>query len=142
MQKFLHVQVKLCTDREEVQHVFATKILPEKVITSQCYAIHILILDMSKSFDTLDRAILLKKLKALLSPDELFLIKIMFKTKVKERCKTVESAFFKTDIGVPQGDDLSANKFTLYLARAFYKENNDQICKKTMITISSELSSI
>ena len=97
---------------------------------------------MSKSFDTLDRAILLKKLKALLNPDELFLIKIMFKTKVKERCKTVESAFFKTDIGVPQGDGLSANKFTLYLARAFSKENDDQICEKTTTTTSPELSSI
>ena len=58
------------------------------------------------------------------------------------RCETEESDLFKIDTEVPQGDGLSAIEFTLYLARALYKENNDHVCKKSTITSSSKLSSI
>ena len=62
--------------RSTNEHVFAAKILVEKAITSQCYTMRLLMLDMSKAFDTLDRAILLKNLKSILDPKELHLIKI------------------------------------------------------------------
>lgn len=75
-------------------------------------------LDMSKAFDTVDRAISLQYLKTILDPDELYLIKIMFDTERTVRCETEESDFFKTDTVVPQGDGLSANELTLYLPRA------------------------
>ena len=39
-------------------------------------------LDMSKAFDTVDRAIFLQYLKTILNPDELYLIKIMFDTEL------------------------------------------------------------
>ena len=39
-------------------------------------------LDMSKAFDTMDRAILLKDLKIILDPEELHLIKIMLNTEL------------------------------------------------------------
>ena len=39
-------------------------------------------LDMYKGIDTVDRAILLKDLKTVLDPDELHLIKIMFKSEL------------------------------------------------------------
>ena len=73
-------------------------------------------LDMSKAFDTVDRAIFLQYLKTILNPDELYLIKIMFDTELTVRCETEESDFF--DTVVPQGDGLSANELTLYLLRA------------------------
>ena len=38
--------------------------------------------------------------------------------------------------------ELSANEFTLFLARVLCKEKNDQLCKKSTITTLSELSSI
>ena len=130
--------------RSTTEHVFTTKMLPQKAITSQCYTMHFLVLDMSKAFDTVDRAILINNLKTILDPDELHLIKIILNTKLTVRCETEESDFFKTktNTGVPQGDGFSANEFTLYLARAFYKENNDHICKKSAITTSSQLLSI
>ena len=80
-------------------------------------------LDMSKAFDTVYRAILCKDLKTILNPDVLHLIKIMFNAKLPKLC-------------------LIPNEFTLYLVRTFYKENNDHICQKSTITTSSELSCI
>lgn len=65
----------------------------------------------------------------------------MLNTQWTVQCETGESDFFKTDAGVPQGDGLSANEFTLYFLRELYKEN-DHMCKKFMIITSSELLSI
>ena len=42
------------------EHVFAAKVLVEKVITSAKYPIHLLILDMSKAFNTLNRSTLMQ----------------------------------------------------------------------------------
>lgn len=104
--------------RSTTEHVFATKILVEKAITSQCYTMRLLMLDMSKAFDTLDRAILLKNLKSILDPKELHLIKITLNAELTLRWETEEMNFFKTDTGVLEGDGLSENEFALYLARA------------------------
>ena len=76
-------------------------------------------LDMSKAFDTVDRAMLLKELKTILNPDELYLIEIRLNIKLTVRCEIEESNFFKTYTGALQGDGLRENEFTLYLARAF-----------------------
>ena len=78
----------------------------------------LLMLDMSKAFDTLDRAILLKNLKSILDPKELHLIKITLNAELTLRWETEEMNFFKTDTGVLEGDGLSENEFALYLARA------------------------
>ena len=103
--------------RSTTEHVFATKILAEKAITSQNYTIHLLMLDMSKAFDTVDRNILQNDLAKILNQDELHLISIMMNTKLQVRCGTSVSETFKTDTGIPQGDGLSANQFTFYLAK-------------------------
>ena len=49
------LQTKLRTDREEAPP-----------ITSPCYAMYLLMLDMFKAFDTVDRAILLRDFKTTL----------------------------------------------------------------------------
>ena len=69
-------------------------------------------LNMSKTFDRVDRAIPLKDLKTILDPDELHLIKVMVNTELTVRCETEESNFFKTDTGASPEDGLSANEFT------------------------------
>ena len=56
---------------------FRYKDITEKAITSQCYTIHLLMLHMSKAFDTVDRGIHLKDSKTILDPEELHLIKSM-----------------------------------------------------------------
>ena len=45
--------------RSTAEHVFAAKVLVEKAITSANYPIHLLILDMSKAFDTVNRSTLM-----------------------------------------------------------------------------------
>ena len=81
-------------------------------------------LDMSTAFDTVDKTILLKDLSNIIHNDELHLINIMLDIELTIRCGNKESESFKTDIGIPQGDGLSANKFTLYLSNALYKQSN------------------
>ena len=44
-------------ERSTTEHIFATKILAEKAIISYCYTISLLMHDMSKAFDRVDRAI-------------------------------------------------------------------------------------
>ena len=79
--------------RSTTEHVFATKILAEKAITSQNYNIYLLMLDMSKAFDTVDRSILLDDLKLIIDEDALHLIQIMLKTELTIRCGNEESSF-------------------------------------------------
>ena len=45
-----------------------------------------------------------------------------YDTQLNVRCGKAESDSFQTDIGVPQGDGLSANEFTLYLSNAIYND--------------------
>ena len=105
------------TGRSTTEHVFAIKILAQKAITSKDYPIFLLMLDMSKAFDTVNRDILINELNNTLNRDELNIIKIMLNTELEVRCGNYTSSFFKTDTGVPQGDGLSANQFTYYLAK-------------------------
>ena len=77
------------------EHVIVTKILVEEAITSQCYTVHLVILDMSKAFDSVDTAILWKDLKTILDPDELPLIKIILNTEIRVWCQIEERDFFR-----------------------------------------------
>ena len=47
-------------ERSTTEHVFAMKIPCEKAITSCDYSTHILLLDMTKAFDTINREHLYK----------------------------------------------------------------------------------
>ena len=80
-------QAALRQGRSTTEHVFATKILAEKVITPKCYTIHLLMLDISKAFKTVNRAILLSDLRTILDPDEIHLIKVMLNTEQIVRCE-------------------------------------------------------
>ena len=61
------------------EHVFAMKILCEKAITSCDYSTHILLLDMTKAFDTINREHLYKLLSDIIDPDELSIMNIILK---------------------------------------------------------------
>ena len=65
--------------RSTTEHVFAMKILCEKAVTSCDYSAHVLLLDMTKAFDTINREHLYKLLSDILDPDELNIMNILLK---------------------------------------------------------------
>ena len=56
--------------RSMTEHVFTCKILAEKAVTSECYKTTILLLDMSKAFDTVNRNNLMELPETTLDPDD------------------------------------------------------------------------
>ena len=111
--------------RSTPELVFAAKVLVEKAITSANYPIHLLMLDISKAFDTLNRSTLMQELVKVLDPDELHIINVLTNTQLKIRCGNEKSDAFETDAGVPQGDCVSANLFIFYLAKALDSNKHD-----------------
>ncbi len=105
--------------RSTTEQVFTCKILAEQAITSSNHEIFILLLDMSKAFDTVNRHSLINDLENILSADEIHLISILLQDlKIQVRCQDKYSNSFSTNVGVPQGDCLSPILFILYLANA------------------------
>ena len=110
--------------RSTTEQVFTLKILAEKAITANSYELHLLLLDMSKAFDSVKRVVLFEDLKEMLEHDELHLLAIILReVRLQVRVGTVLGKSFKTNIGVPQGDCLSPILFTIYLAKALRQLN-------------------
>ncbi len=106
--------------RSTTEQVFAIKGLCEKAIASSDYTVYLLLLDMSKAFDTVRRDTLIERLEKILQSDELHLLSIL--TTIKIRINVEFGAIFETYLGIMQGDCLSV--FIFYLAERF-AENNE-----------------
>jgi len=105
--------------RSTTEQVLAVKLLVEKAITSSDFTIYILMLDMSKAFDTVDRKQLFEALEEVLLPEEIHLLHILINdVYIKVRVGDEYSNAFKSLIGIIQGDCLSAILFIFYLAQA------------------------
>ena len=105
--------------RSTTEQVFACKVLAEKAISCSNFKLYLLLLDMSKAFDTVDRNKLFQILETLLLPDELHLFDILTNDcKLQVRVGTTLSDAFTTQLGIMQGDCLSAILFIIYLAYA------------------------
>ena len=104
--------------RSTKEHEFEAKVLMEKTITSANYPIHLLMLNMSKVFDTVHQSMLMQELAKVLDPNKLHIINVLNNTKLKIRCGKEKNDAFETDTGVPQGDCVSTNLFTFYLVKA------------------------
>ena len=103
--------------RSTTEQVFTMKVLAEKAITSQDYSIFILLLDMSKAFDTVNRNYLMEHLEKILSKSEMRLIHLLVSgVKLRVRVGKKLGEYILTNIGVVQGDCLSAILFIFYLA--------------------------
>ena len=113
--------------RSTTEHVFTTKLIIEKTITSKNEAVHLILLDMSKAFDSLNRNILLQDLQNTIEPDELHIISVLLNVSLAVRCQKTMSKSFETDTGAPQGDCVSANEFTYYLAKALSPIKSNQL---------------
>ena len=76
-------QVAYRAGRSTTEHEFAAKVLVEKAITSANYPIHLLMLDMSKAFNTVNQSTLMQELAKVLNLDELQIIKVLTNPKPK-----------------------------------------------------------
>ena len=93
------------------------KILCEKAMTSCDYSTHILLLDMTKAFYTINREHLYRLLSDIIDPDELNIMNILLKdVTLQVKNNKTKGQTFTTTLGIPQGDCLSAIIFTLYLS--------------------------
>ena len=93
------------------------KILCEKAMTSCDYSTHILVLDMTKAFDIFIREHLCRLLSDILDPDELNIMNILLKdVALQVKNNKTKGQTFTTNLGIPQGDCLSAILFTPYLS--------------------------
>ena len=125
--------------RSTTEQVFACKVLAEKAIISGKYDLHILLLDMSKAFDTVNRTKLFQILEEILLPEELHLFDILTNdVTLKVKVGKDFSRDFTTLRGIMQGDCLSAILFIIYLSSALnqksplenehnYAKNNDHV---------------
>ena len=110
--------------RSTTEQVFVFRTMAEKAIASNNYHTHLLMMDMSKAFDTVNRSTLMKDLVLILEPDELHLIIKILVTEVQlvVKCGKTLGKCFQTNTGVPQGDCLSPILFILYFANALQEE--------------------
>ena len=119
--------------RSTTEQVFSYKLLAEKAIISEQYTSNIILMDMNKAFDKVNRETLLNDMKNIVEKDELHLIKLLLKNvELRVKCGTTTGQPFKTSQGVPQGDCISAVLFILYLAKSqkFYPHLNDHTYSK------------
>ena len=104
--------------RGTTKQVITIKLLTEKAIISEDYSIHLLLLDMSKAFDTINRRTLFEELEYVLEEDEMHLISILTnRPQINVKIGNSTGEIFETLIGIMQGDVLSAITFIFYLAK-------------------------
>ena len=100
--------------RSTTGQVFTIKLMAEKAITSSNYTVMLLMMDMSKAFDSIHRALILEDLRSILLPEELHMIKLMIEdVKLAVKIGNEMGNPFNTNIGTPQEDSLRPILFTL-----------------------------
>ena len=89
--------------------------------------LHLVLLDMSKAFDSIKRKDLIEHLQHTIAADELHIMKKMLEVSLVVRCGDSISEPFHTDTSAPQGDCASAKSFTYYLAKSLLVQTPDAI---------------
>ena len=102
-------------NRSTREHVFATKLIIERTLSSSDETVYLLLLDMRKAFGSVQRKTLTEGLKNVLNQD---LIRIMIDVKITVKFGYYKSRFFSTDTGTLQRDWATASKFTFCLAKS------------------------
>ena len=96
---------------------------------------------MSKAFDTVRRGKLSKDLQEILHTDELHMMALLIKdVNLRVKVGKEKGEKIKTEIGIAQGDCLSAVLFIFYLARSMNTENaaTDPSRKKNYFEINPQ----
>ncbi|XP_065193065.1 uncharacterized protein LOC135824262 [Sycon ciliatum] len=83
------------------------------------FTYHMLGIDMSRAFDTINRQRLLEVMDGVVGPDERKLLRLLLeRTTLVVRVGQATSESFSNTVGTPQGDGLSPVLFTCYLEAA------------------------
>ena len=91
----------------------------ESIAEKYKHIIHIMGIDMSKAFDTINRKTMLNVLKPIIKDSEHRLIRVLLaNTTLRTRIKQHYGEKFTTVAGTPQGDGLSPILFIIYLENA------------------------
>jgi len=93
--------------KQKSQTKVATKVAIERTITSKTETLHLVMLDMSKVFDRINRKVLLDHLRNTIHPDELHIVKKMLEVTLAVRCGQSISETFTTDTGATQVEHLN-----------------------------------
>ena len=99
----------------------------ERTTNARNETLDLVLLDMSKAFDSIKRKDLIEHLQHTIEADELHIMKKMLEVSLVVGCADSISEPFHTDTGVPQGDCASANSFTYYLAKSLEVQTPDAI---------------
>ena len=78
-------------NRSTTEHVFATKLIIERTISSTDETVYLLLLDMSQAFDSIQRNTLFEDFKNVLNHDGLHLIRILLDVKIAAKCGNYKS---------------------------------------------------
>ena len=109
-------------ERSTTEHVFF-----ERTINVRNETLHLVLLDMSKIFDSIKGKDLIEHLQHTIAADEPHIMKEMLEVSLVVRCGDRISESFHTDTGVPQRDCASANTFTYYLEKSLEVQTPDAI---------------
>ena len=98
-------------------------------MTSCDYSTHILLLYMTKAFETINREHLYKLLSDILDPDELSIMNIILKdVTLQVKNNKTKGQTFITTLGIPQGECLSAILFALYISNTLSAKIPTRLC--------------
>ena len=104
-------------NRSTTEHVFTSKLIIERTITARNESAHLIMLDMSKAFDSKNRNQLIEDLRNTIETNELHIISTLLNVSLSVRCDNTLIEVFETDTSANQGDCASALQFTYYLAK-------------------------
>ena len=91
---------------------------------------------MSKAFDIVSCGKLLKDLQETLQPDELYMMSLLIEdVNLRVKVGKEKSKNIITEIGIAQGDCLSALFFTFYLTRSLNTENAATVPSRKKTTL-------
>ena len=114
-------------NRSTTEHVFTSKLIIEKTITSRDESAHLITLDMSKASDSINRNQLTEDLCNTIETNELHITSTLLNVSLSVRCENTLSEVFETNTDAPPGDCASALQFTYYLAKTLEPARSNQL---------------
>ena len=89
--------------RSTTKHVFTSKMIIKRTITARNKSAHLIMLDMSKAFDSINRNQLIEDLCNTIETNELYITSTLLNVSLSIRCENPLSEVLKTGTGAPQG---------------------------------------